>query len=265
MNRHRPNPQHNPQPEAGNEREHVINMLSAYIDGELDPRQMQRVDAHLESCSMCHTEYAELRAVRQMLFNLPAVPPTRAFTLTPEMVKARSKPTLLRRLFGSGGRLYPALATGSVVAFVLLVVLTLADTGTGTGAGSPSGLAGRSLATGPQPQYQTAATPAAGATQLTEEGGSAMGITATGQSAESTPVPATTTTTGTLAAPTASDQAGKESRSLEPHPLFSTQPSPPPPQVESGTPSPGVVLRVLLVMAGIALALGALAAKQRGL
>ncbi len=263
MNRHKHNQQHNPQTRAGNEREHVINMLSAYIDGELDPREMRRVDAHLEICSMCHTEYAELRAVRQMLLDLPAVPPPRAFTLTHDMVKAGSKPTLLRRLFGSGGRLYPALATGSVVAFVLLVVLTLADTGTGTG--SLSELAGRSQATGLQPQYQTVTTPVAGATQVTGEAGLAMGITATGPSVEGTPVPAATTMTGTLAAPTASDQAGKEPRSLEPQPFLSARPSPPLPQVERGTPSPAVVLRVLLVMAGIALALGALAAKQRGL
>lgn len=43
--------------------EHVIPELSAWLDGDLDPRAAERVAAHVESCAGCRAEADLLRAV----------------------------------------------------------------------------------------------------------------------------------------------------------------------------------------------------------
>jgi hypothetical protein len=103
--------------------EHVLEQLSAYIDNALDAGERERVRAHIETCAGCRTEHRELQATKLMLFNMPVARPPRAFTLTHEMVG--SKPSLWQRL--RVPRWYPRLATGSVVAFALLVMLLLGD------------------------------------------------------------------------------------------------------------------------------------------
>src|ERR687884_1560437 len=101
---------------AGPER-HVWDLLSAYIDDSLDKATHEEVRSHLEECADCRADYIELRATRHMLRSLPVVPPPRAFTLTEEAV-AR-KPGFLERLLAP--RNAPRLATGSALAFTLLV------------------------------------------------------------------------------------------------------------------------------------------------
>lgn len=103
--------------------EHVLEQLSAYIDNALDAGERERVRAHIETCDGCRTEYRELQATKQMLLSMPVARPPRAFTLTQEMVA--SKPSLWQRL--RVPRWYPRLATGSVVALALLVMLMLGD------------------------------------------------------------------------------------------------------------------------------------------
>ena len=103
--------------------EHVLEQLSAYIDNALDAGERERVRAHIEACEGCRAEHRELQATKQMLFDLPVAKPPRAFTLTQEMVAA--KPSLWQRL--RVPRWYPRLATGSVVAFALLVLVLLGD------------------------------------------------------------------------------------------------------------------------------------------
>ena len=44
--------------------EHVGELLSGYIDGELTQQERQRVDIHCEACAACKTELDELRALR---------------------------------------------------------------------------------------------------------------------------------------------------------------------------------------------------------
>jgi anti-sigma factor RsiW len=103
--------------------EHVLEQLSAYIDNALGAGERERVRAHIETCDGCRNEHRELQATRQMLLSMPVARPPRAFTLTQEMVA--SKPSLWQRL--RVPRWYPRLATGSVVAFALLVMLLLGD------------------------------------------------------------------------------------------------------------------------------------------
>ncbi|MDQ3931084.1 MAG: zf-HC2 domain-containing protein [Chloroflexota bacterium] len=110
--------------------EHVIELISSYIDNALEPAEHERVRAHIATCEVCGAELRELQATQQMLRALPVQVPPRAFTLTEEMVGAKSRAegsSLLSRLFG--GALAPRLATGSVLAFTLLLVVLVSDLG----------------------------------------------------------------------------------------------------------------------------------------
>jgi anti-sigma factor RsiW len=45
--------------------EHVGELLSGYIDGELAQQQRQRVELHCESCAQCNDELETLKAMRE--------------------------------------------------------------------------------------------------------------------------------------------------------------------------------------------------------
>jgi anti-sigma factor RsiW len=55
---------------------HVTDRLSAYLDGALDVRALEQVQAHVRTCPGCLREYEELRSLRGLLRNLrePAPP-----------------------------------------------------------------------------------------------------------------------------------------------------------------------------------------------
>ncbi len=108
-----------------NNSEHVIEQISAYLDGALDDALSNEVRAHIDGCTECHAEYIEVRATRQLLRNVPAIQPLRAFTLTPEMVQR--KVWLWERLLVP--RNVPRLATGSVLAFALVLLLLIGNVG----------------------------------------------------------------------------------------------------------------------------------------
>lgn len=50
---------------------HVTDGLSAYLDGALDARDLERVQAHLETCAACLREYRDTQALRGLLRRLP--------------------------------------------------------------------------------------------------------------------------------------------------------------------------------------------------
>lgn len=104
---------------------HVKEQISAYLDGLLDERTHDSVQAHIEVCSDCRTEYLEVRETRQLLRLMPTVAPPRAFTLTPEM--AGSKVRFWERLLVP--RNVPRLATGSVLAFALVLLVMVGRSG----------------------------------------------------------------------------------------------------------------------------------------
>ena len=57
---------------AGNTRhidEHVGELLSGYIDGELTQQQRQRVDIHCDNCEQCRRDREELKALRERVSN----------------------------------------------------------------------------------------------------------------------------------------------------------------------------------------------------
>ncbi|HKP54104.1 MAG TPA: zf-HC2 domain-containing protein [Chloroflexia bacterium] len=102
-----------------NNSEHVVEQISAYLDGALDDAVSDEVRAHIDDCAECHAEYIEVRATRQLLRRVHTVQPPYAFTLTPEMVQR--KVWLWERLLVP--RNVPKLATGSVMAFGLVLLL----------------------------------------------------------------------------------------------------------------------------------------------
>lgn len=109
---------------------HVRDLISAYIDGALSAAEQEQVRAHVAACVECRSDYVELKAAKSVLRALPSEAPPRAFTLTPHMVKAG--PTAGESFFSRllAPALAPRLATGSLVAFVLLLFVVVADVGT---------------------------------------------------------------------------------------------------------------------------------------
>jgi negative regulator of sigma E activity len=51
--------------------EHVTELLSAYIDGELSDSERERVERHLEHCEECRDELEELRQTAELVGSLP--------------------------------------------------------------------------------------------------------------------------------------------------------------------------------------------------
>jgi anti-sigma factor RsiW len=53
---------------------HPRELISAHLDGELDPVAEARVAAHLESCPACAAELEDVAAARQSIRSLPEPP-----------------------------------------------------------------------------------------------------------------------------------------------------------------------------------------------
>jgi anti-sigma factor RsiW len=48
--------------------------LSCYMDGQLPPKQMQKVKEHLQSCPTCKQEYEALLTIKEQISNIPEQP-----------------------------------------------------------------------------------------------------------------------------------------------------------------------------------------------
>jgi hypothetical protein len=94
----------------------VVQLLSAYLDGQVDDRERYLVERHLSTCPVCQRDLESLRQVVRLLNRLPPVTPPHAFTLQPEWV-APARPPVWRWLFG-----IPSLATG-LAALMCIIVL----------------------------------------------------------------------------------------------------------------------------------------------
>ncbi len=82
---------------------HVSDLLSAYIDGVLGVRDVERVRGHLDTCPKCLMEYQELQNVQRLLAGLPDPIPRPGFLDRVSWRLAReaarlSRPSLVSRV-----------------------------------------------------------------------------------------------------------------------------------------------------------------------
>ena len=56
-------------------RGHVGERLSAYVDGDLEPKERERIEAHLEACAACRRQLWQLRQTLNLIRSLPEEEP----------------------------------------------------------------------------------------------------------------------------------------------------------------------------------------------
>ncbi len=101
--------------------------LSAYLDGQLSPREQARLVARLEEDADLSVALENLQATRDALRSLPVMKAPRNFTLTPEMVSQPRRQTT---------PLVPIFRLASVLASLLFVIVVVGDVlGLGRGVG----------------------------------------------------------------------------------------------------------------------------------
>lgn len=93
-----------------------LEKLSAYIDGELQPRESRKLEARLKREPALREAYHELQLVAKSMRQLPQVRPPQSFTLSPEMVGVPQRRTG-----------YPVLRLATVVAAFAFVALIGVD------------------------------------------------------------------------------------------------------------------------------------------
>jgi len=103
-----------------NDHQWVGESLSAYIDGELTPRERARVEQHLKECPACTEDLRTLRQTVALLKELPVIPAPRSFAVRPRVAKLRPAPA--RSAWG-----YGLLKGATAVAALLFVLLIGGD------------------------------------------------------------------------------------------------------------------------------------------
>jgi hypothetical protein len=64
-----------------------LELISAFLDGEVSQAERARVEAHLETCEACHKELESLRYTVSLLQRLPVAPAPRTFYVTEAMLE----------------------------------------------------------------------------------------------------------------------------------------------------------------------------------
>ena len=102
--------------------------LTAYVDGELSPRERGRFEQMLAEDSTLQAEVAQYRQFKQQLHHLPRRRVPRNFTLDPAVYGTPARQPLLQ--------LYPVMRAATVITAVFLVIAVTADLLTLSGVGS---------------------------------------------------------------------------------------------------------------------------------
>jgi hypothetical protein len=102
------------------EHDWVGDSLSAYIDGELSPRDNARVEQHLRECQTCAENVATLQQTVGLLRDLPRLPVPRSFALRPAQVQPKARVAAPQWGYG-------LLKGATALAALLLVLLIGAD------------------------------------------------------------------------------------------------------------------------------------------
>lgn len=102
------------------EHQRIEEMLSAYLDGELSPKEQARVEKHLAQCAHCAHDLHTLRQTVALLKQLPPVAVPRSFAVRPVQVAQRPDVFQVRRTYGY-------LRAATVLATVLFAVVLAGD------------------------------------------------------------------------------------------------------------------------------------------
>lgn len=112
---------------SGIEEDHISELVAPYVLGALEPDEVERVELHLETCSMCRALVEEERRVVHALPYLaePRPVPLRARENLLQRAREESQPTTASRwktlLLPSGRAGWVAAATAAVLAVVFAV------------------------------------------------------------------------------------------------------------------------------------------------
>jgi anti-sigma factor RsiW len=98
-----------------------IELLSAYLDQEMDPVSRRRLEDRLKSNPELRAALRDLQQIRQILRAAPRYRAPRNFTLTPQMAGIRSSAKRPAR------RIYPVFQFASALASFLFVLVLLGD------------------------------------------------------------------------------------------------------------------------------------------
>ncbi|MDE3078158.1 MAG: zf-HC2 domain-containing protein, partial [Chloroflexota bacterium] len=63
--------------------DHVTELLSPYLDGQVTAGERRQVERHLAACASCREELGSLRQVVALVRQLPQQPLPHSFTLGP--------------------------------------------------------------------------------------------------------------------------------------------------------------------------------------
>jgi len=95
-------------------RTHDLQLLSAYLDNELDSAQRQKLETQIENDPVLREKLKDLRRTKLTLSSLSHLKAPRNFTLTPEIVTVRRR---------KSAPMFRALKLASSIAGILLVAL----------------------------------------------------------------------------------------------------------------------------------------------
>ncbi len=102
------------------EHQHIENLLSAYLDGELSSHERARVEKHLARCAVCAQNLHTLRQTVALLGQLPPVAVPRSFAVRPAQVVERPGVFQVRRR-------YAYLRAATILATILFAVVVAGD------------------------------------------------------------------------------------------------------------------------------------------
>ena len=102
------------------EHQRVAEMLSAYLDGELLPKEQARVEKHLARCADCAQNLHTLRQTVALLGQLPPVAVPRSFVIRPAL--AARRPSLFQTR-----QAYVYLRAATALATILFAVVLAGD------------------------------------------------------------------------------------------------------------------------------------------
>ena len=102
--------------------ERTTAMLSAYVDGELEAEDRQRVEAHVAQCDACAEELRTLRYAKNVLARAPIPRIPRSFVIR----RADLETTAPRRLFGLSTRLAYGYLKGATALVTVVFALAVA-------------------------------------------------------------------------------------------------------------------------------------------